>query len=101
MCNLNTSSNQATQPVASAFSSPSSKSGLDRLSLSALSPDSEDSPESPAAKFAGIVPTDPHSPLEESPEVKDWGGQDSEPMDLGVSHLAAPHPNSSAEVLGE
>ena len=99
--NSDISSNRATQPVASAFSSPSYKTSLDQLSLSALSPDSEDSPESPAVNLAGIIPRDPHPPMEESPQVKDWGGQDSEPMNHGVTNLATPQPNSSAEVLSE
>ena len=99
--NSDISSNRATQPVASAFSSFSSKPSLDPLSISALSSDSEDSLESPAVKFAGIIPTDPHSPMEESPEVKHWGGQDSEPTNLVVTNLAAPQPSSSAEVLSE
>lgn len=39
--------------------------------------------------------------LRGSPGVKDWGGQDCEPMDPGITNLAAPQSDFSKEELSE
>ena len=99
--NSDISLNRTVQPMVSAFSSPSSNPSLDELSLSALPPGSDDGPKSPAASRRSTSPNGRHSPIEGSPEVKDWCGQDCEPMDPGVTNLAAPQSDISKEELSE
>ena len=99
--NSDISSNRTAQPMVSVFSSPSSNPSLDELSLSALPLGSDDGLESPAASRGSTSPNGRRSPIEGSPEVKDWCGRDCEPMDPGVTNLAAPQSDISKEELSE